>query len=31
LPPLESIDDSEIERVCEEYGVEFVGPLPDEN
>jgi hypothetical protein len=31
LPALESIDDSEIERACEEYGLEFVGPLPDEN
>lgn len=29
--PLESIDGSEIERACEEYGVELVGPLPDEN
>ncbi len=31
LPPLESIDGSQIEQACEEYGVEFVGPLPDEN
>lgn len=31
LPPLESIDGAQIERACEEYGVEFVGPLPDEN
>jgi quercetin dioxygenase-like cupin family protein len=30
LPPLESIDGSTIEKACEEYGVEFVGPLPDE-
>ena len=29
LPPLESIDGSQIEKACEEYGVEFVGPLPD--
>lgn len=27
-PPLESIDGSQIEKACEEYGVEFVGPLP---
>ena len=31
LPPVESIDGSQIEKACEEYGVEFVGPLPDEN
>ncbi len=31
LPPLESIAWSQIEQACEEYGVEFVGPLPDEN
>jgi len=31
LPPLESIDGAQIEQACEEYGVEFVGPLPDEN
>ena len=30
LPPLESIDGPTIEKACEEYGVEFVGPLPDE-
>jgi len=28
-PPLESVDGSQIERACAEYGVEFVGPLPD--
>ena len=28
LPPLESIDESQIEKACEEYGIEFVGPLP---
>ncbi len=28
--PVESIDGSQIERASEEYGVEFVGPLPDE-
>jgi len=31
LPPLESIDESQIEKACEEYGIEFVGPLPEEN
>ena len=31
LPPLESVDGSQIEKACEEYGVEFVGPLPDES
>jgi quercetin dioxygenase-like cupin family protein len=30
LPPLESIGGSTIEKACEEYDVEFVGPLPDE-
>jgi hypothetical protein len=28
LPSLESIDGSQIKRASEEYGVEFVGPLP---
>ena len=28
LPPLESVDGSQIENACEEYGIEFVGPLP---
>ena len=28
LPPLESVDGTQIEKACEEYGVEFVGPLP---
>ena len=31
LPPLGSIDGSQIEKACEEYGIEFVGPLPDAN
>jgi hypothetical protein len=31
LPPLESIDGSQIEKACREYGVEFVGPLPVES
>ena len=31
LPSLEAIDGSRIKQACEEYGVEFVGPLPDEN
>ena len=31
LPPLESVDGSQIKQASEEYGVEFVGPLPDEH
>jgi quercetin dioxygenase-like cupin family protein len=31
LPSLESVDGSTIERACEEYGIEFVGPLPDQD
>ncbi len=31
LPPLESIDGSQITRASMEYGVEYVGPLPDEH
>jgi quercetin dioxygenase-like cupin family protein len=31
LPPLESIGGPQIEKACQEYGVEFVGPLPEEN
>ena len=30
LPPLESIDGSQIKQASKEYGVEFVGLLPDE-
>ena len=30
LPPLESINGSQIKQASKEYGVEFVGPLPDE-
>ena len=30
LPPLESIDPSQIKQASEEYGVEFVGPLTDD-
>jgi len=30
LPPLESVHGSQIEQASEKYGVEFVGPLPDE-
>jgi quercetin dioxygenase-like cupin family protein len=30
LPPAESIDGSLIKRASQEYGIEFVGPLPDE-
>ena len=28
LPPLESVDGSQIREACEAHGVEFVGPLP---
>jgi quercetin dioxygenase-like cupin family protein len=28
LPPLESPDGSQIEQACRQYGIEFVGPLP---
>ena len=31
LPPLESIDGSQIKRASAEYSVEFVAPLPDED
>jgi quercetin dioxygenase-like cupin family protein len=31
LPPLESVDGAQIRKAAEEYGIEFVGPLPDEN
>lgn len=31
LPPLESVDGSQIKQACAEYDVEFVGPLPDES
>jgi quercetin dioxygenase-like cupin family protein len=31
LPPLESIEQGQIEKACEEYGVELVGPLPDDS
>ena len=30
LPPAESIAGSEIGRAARQYGIEFVGPLPDE-
>ncbi len=29
LPPLESVEGSRIKQASTEYGVEFVGPLPD--
>lgn len=29
LPPLESIDGSQIHAAAQEYGIEFVGQLPD--
>lgn len=28
-PPLESVDGARIRQACEEYGIEFVAPLPD--
>ena len=31
LPPLQSIEGSQIKQASKEYGVEFVGPLPDEH
>jgi quercetin dioxygenase-like cupin family protein len=31
VPPLESVDETQIEMACEEYGVQFVGPLPVED
>jgi len=31
LPPLESIAGSQIKQASQDYGVEFVGPLPDEH
>lgn len=30
LPPLGSIDGSQIHEAAQEYGIEFVGPLPEE-
>ena len=30
LPPLEPVDGAQIKQASAEYGVEFVGPLPDE-
>jgi quercetin dioxygenase-like cupin family protein len=29
LPPLDSIQGSQIEQASRDYGVEFIGPLPD--
>jgi quercetin dioxygenase-like cupin family protein len=31
LPPLESVDGATIAQACREYGIQFVGPLPDED
>jgi quercetin dioxygenase-like cupin family protein len=31
LPPLESIDGSQIKKASQDYGIEFVGPLPQES
>jgi quercetin dioxygenase-like cupin family protein len=30
LPPLEPVQQSQVEQACADYGVEFVGPLPDQ-
>jgi quercetin dioxygenase-like cupin family protein len=30
LPPLESLDGSQIQKACRDYGIEFVGPLPED-
>jgi quercetin dioxygenase-like cupin family protein len=30
LPPLESIEGSQIKQASQDYGVEFIGPLPDQ-
>jgi len=29
LPPFESVEGSQIKQASQDYGVEFVGPLPD--
>jgi hypothetical protein len=29
LPPLDSVQGSQIKQASKDYGVEFVGPLPD--
>ena len=29
LPPLESVEGSQIKQASRDYGIEFVGPLPD--
>ena len=29
LPPLESIEGAQIKQASKDYGVEFIGPLPD--
>ena len=31
LSPLESVDGSTIKQACQDFGVEFVGPLPTED
>jgi len=30
MPPLDSVEGSQIQQASEDYGVEFVGPLPDQ-
>jgi hypothetical protein len=29
LPPAESIEGTQIKQASQEYGIEFIGPLPD--
>ena len=31
LPPLESVDGPQIKQASEEYGIDFVGPLPGQS
>lgn len=31
LPPVESVDGSRIKQACADYGIELVGPLPDDS
>ena len=30
LPPLESVEGAQIKKAAQEYGIEFIGPLPEE-
>jgi quercetin dioxygenase-like cupin family protein len=29
-PPAESVEGTQIEQACKDYGIEFIGPLPDQ-